>query len=223
MTTYTISQAIVAFERIEWEKRCLRAAEEGNPEPPKVRASEEEHVKLYAGGCGALPPITRLEKESLATLRKCTRLALSSNAIDRISPGLSGIPDLTVLSLSRNKIRKLENLDLPKLRQLWLSYNFIEKLSGLERLRELTTLYLGNNCIESWGEIEKLEANPNLSDILLVNNRVHTDIDKGSEETRHEYRQQLLLRLPGLAKIDGEPVAPEEREHADSRRTAGMV
>lgn len=36
-----------------------------------------------------------------------------------------------VVSLGRNMIKKLENLDLPNLRELWISYNKIEKLSGV--------------------------------------------------------------------------------------------
>ena len=215
---HTLSAAIAAFEKDEWERRCNKALQEGLPQPGVVKASEEEHVKLYAGGGGTLPPVTKMDREGLSLLVNCQRLALSSNAIEKIGPGLNLIPHLEILSLSRNKIKKLENLDLPHLKQLWLSYNFIDRLSGLEKLVSLTTLYLSNNCIERWGEIDKLEANRNLVDLLLINNKIHTEIDKSTDETRREYRLQILLRLPQLVKIDGEPVLPEEREAADAKR-----
>eukprot|EP01064_Diplonema_japonicum_P031444 TRINITY_DN561_c3_g1_i1.p1 TRINITY_DN561_c3_g1~~TRINITY_DN561_c3_g1_i1.p1 ORF type:complete len:247 (+),score=63.09 TRINITY_DN561_c3_g1_i1:67-741(+) len=220
---YTVSQAIVVFERDEYERRCQKAIATGGPEPEVVRASEEEHVKLYAGGGGCLPAITKMDKDGLSILKACKRLALSSNAIDKIGPGLGLIPNLEILSLGRNKIKKLENLDLPNLKQLWLSYNFIDRLSGLDKLARLTTLYLSNNMIDKWGEIERLDANEQLSDLLLINNKVHTDIDKGTDESRAEYRLQVLVRLPQLTKIDGEPVEPEEREAAEARKTTGMM
>ena len=214
---FSVSQAIIAYEEIEGERREKEGIR------GRVDAAQEEHIKLYAGGCGFLPPITRIDKEGLQQLRRCKRLALSSNAIDRIPPGLSSMPNLEILSLGRNKLRRLECLDLPHLKQLWLSYNFIEKLSGAEKLLSLTTLFVSNNLIEKWAEVERLAANPHLTDLLLLNNKVHTDTDKGTEETKKEYRLQVLMRLPKLTRIDGQPVEPEERDAAEKRLANVML
>jgi dynein light chain 1, axonemal len=51
---------------------------------------------------------------------------------------LAGLPQLEVLSLGRNSIKKLEGLEpvAPTLKQLWISYNVIERLvSVLGQLR----------------------------------------------------------------------------------------
>jgi hypothetical protein len=45
--------------------------------------------------------------------------------------------NLEVLSIGRNQIKKLEGLDdvAGTLRELWISYNLIDKLNGLEKVR----------------------------------------------------------------------------------------
>jgi hypothetical protein len=44
--------------------------------------------------------------------------------------------NLEVLSIGRNQIKKLEGLDdvAGTLRELWISYNLIDKLNGLEKV-----------------------------------------------------------------------------------------
>ena len=42
------------------------------------------------------------------------------------------------------------------LEELWLSYNQISSLDGLSNLPNLTTLYLSNNAIKAWSELDKL-------------------------------------------------------------------
>lgn len=56
-------------------------------------------------------------------------LALSTNNIEKIS-SLSGMDNLRILSLGRNLLKKIENVDVvaETLEELWLSYNQIEKL-----------------------------------------------------------------------------------------------
>ena len=43
------------------------------------------------------------------------------------------------MSLGRNQIKKLEGLDnvADTLRELWISYNQIDKLNGIEKLKNL--------------------------------------------------------------------------------------
>lgn len=56
-------------------------------------------------------------------------MSLSTNNIEKIS-SLSGMDNLQILSLGRNQIKKIENLDgvADTLEELWLSYNLLEKL-----------------------------------------------------------------------------------------------
>jgi len=50
---------------------------------------------------------------------------------------------------------------------LWLSYNFIEKLDGLQPCVKLHTLYIGNNRIKVWDEIDKLKDLPEINNVLF--------------------------------------------------------
>lgn len=74
------------------------------------------------------PPIEKMDS-SLGGLKACRHLALSTNNIDKIG-SLGGLEKLEILSLGRNCLKKLENLDAiaGTLRELWLSYNQIDRL-----------------------------------------------------------------------------------------------
>eukprot|EP01064_Diplonema_japonicum_P022169 TRINITY_DN31855_c0_g1_i1.p1 TRINITY_DN31855_c0_g1~~TRINITY_DN31855_c0_g1_i1.p1 ORF type:complete len:241 (+),score=52.07 TRINITY_DN31855_c0_g1_i1:79-801(+) len=229
----SVKEAIENWLDTQWEKNKIaakekveKAAERGNiieyVEPLRPVAAEETDARLFAGGNGKLPPIQKMDKE-LQTLKKCQVLRLSTNCIEKIGPGLNALQHLEILSLGRNKIKKLENLDLPNLRELWISYNLIDKLSGLDKLRNLQVLYMSNNLVGKWIEVDKLSNNNSqLNDLLLLNNPLwyETVGSEGKVEAheRKEWRVQLLIRLPGLTKLDGEPVEPEEREDAEKRK-----
>jgi len=72
---------------------------------PNGPADEAVHVKLYC----QMPPITKLDG-SINSLKNCERLALSTNSIDKIVP-LTGLPKLKILSLGRNLIKKISDLE----------------------------------------------------------------------------------------------------------------
>jgi dynein light chain 1 len=42
------------------------------------------------------------------------------------------------------------------LEELWVSYNQINSLDGLQTCTNLTTLYISNNLIKAWTELDKL-------------------------------------------------------------------
>lgn len=56
---------------------------------------------------------------------------------------------------SYSQIEKLEDV-ADTLEELWLSYNLIASLDGLSSCSNLTTLYISNNMIKSWSELDKL-------------------------------------------------------------------
>lgn len=66
--------------------------------------------------------------------------------------------NLTVLSLARNNIKKIEGLEpvADTLEELWLSYNLIEKVNGIECCKKLKVFYLSNNKVKGWDGIDKL-------------------------------------------------------------------
>eukprot|EP00518_Triparma_eleuthera_P005773 CAMPEP_0182463658 /NCGR_PEP_ID=MMETSP1319-20130603/7820_1 /TAXON_ID=172717 /ORGANISM="Bolidomonas pacifica, Strain RCC208" /LENGTH=191 /DNA_ID=CAMNT_0024663229 /DNA_START=35 /DNA_END=610 /DNA_ORIENTATION=+ len=169
-------------------------------------AEEAEVVKLYA----QVPPITKLDN-SLNTLKNCEQLSLSTNCIDRISVNLNGLPKLKILALGRNSIKKIEKLEDLKdsLEQLWISYNQITTLDGLSELSNLQSLFISNNNIKSWAELDKLAGLPNLKDILLKGNPIYKDYDNIEDA-----RVEVLRHLPNLMKIDGQMVKPAEKEAA---------
>mmetsp|Transcript_6289 Transcript_6289/g.11996 ORF Transcript_6289/g.11996 Transcript_6289/m.11996 type:complete len:198 (-) Transcript_6289:456-1049(-) len=189
----TVKEAIKAFETAKM-----------------VKATEAEKVELY----GQVPPIEKMDA-TLSTLKACKHLSLSTNNIEKIS-SLSGMDNLTILSLGRNLIKKIENLDgvADTLEELWVSYNLIDKLTNIEKLTKLRILYLHNNKISSWGELEKLQALENLEEILLVGNPLFENTGTDQTKIKSEWRIEVLKRLPNLKKIDGVPVDVEEKDMA---------
>ncbi len=79
---------------------------------------------------------------------------------------------LKILSVGRNQIKKFEKLDdlAETLEELWLSYNQIFSLDGLSNLKNLTTLFMSNNNLKSWAELDKLKGLEKLRDVLFVGN-----------------------------------------------------
>jgi hypothetical protein len=61
------------------------------------------------------------------------QLSLSTNNIERVA-NLGGLGQLEVLSLARNLIKKLEGFEgvAETLRELWISYNLLEKLASAQ-------------------------------------------------------------------------------------------
>ncbi len=125
---------------------------------------------------------------------------------------LAGMSKLKILSLGRNLIKKIEKLEdiASSLEELWISYNFITSLDGLSACTNLTTLYISNNLIKNWAELDKLAGLPNLRDVLFVGNPMYDDFPK------EQLRIEVLKHLPNLQKIDGDMVKPAERELANS-------
>jgi len=68
---------------------------------------------------------------------------------------LNGWPIPISQHSSWTQIEKLEDV-AETLEELWLSYNLITSLDGLGGLSKLTTLYMSNNQIKAWAELEKL-------------------------------------------------------------------
>merc|ERR1719394_1962392 len=98
---------------------------------------------------------------TLNQLVGCKRLSLSTNRIDKMIP-LPALKNLEILSLGRNVIKKIAGLEEigATLQELWLSYNSISTLDGLQPCSKLHTLFMSNNKIKDWTELGKIASLP---------------------------------------------------------------
>lgn len=60
--------------------------------------------------------------------------------------------------IETSRLSQIEKLDdvSETLEELWVSYNQITSLDGLAGLRNLSVLYISNNLIRQWSELDKL-------------------------------------------------------------------
>ena len=149
-------------------------------------AAEATEVKLIC----QLPPVDKMD-DSLNQLEACQKLSLSSNAIERMI-ALPKLKSLRILSLGRNNIKRIMALEDvgQTLEELWISYNQIEKLDGLQPCVKLQVLYISNNKIKQWDEVSKMAQLPEIKNILLVNNPIYDG------KTRDEAAPHVVKRIP---------------------------
>ena len=168
-------------------------------------AAESKEIKLMC----QIPPIEKMD-DSLNSLIDCQKLALSSNQIERII-SLPKLKNLKVLSLGRNNIKKLQGLDEigKNLEELWISYNFIEKLDGLHNCQRLIMLFISNNKIKSWDEVAKLAALTEIKSVIMTGNPIYQD------RQTLEVMPMLVRRVPQLEQIDGKMVSAHIRKLAE--------
>eukprot|EP00501_MAST-03F_sp_TOSAG23-6_P001540 GSMAST32.ASY1.ANO1.1604.1 assembled CDS len=183
-------------------KKALQEWAAKNEQDPKQAAV----VKL----CAIMPPIKKLDANVLSGLKNVEQLSLSTNAIEKMVV-FNNLPKLKILSLGRNKIQRIDGLSSisASLEQLWMSYNSVANLDGVLCCQKLRVLYLSNNKIRGWAEVEKLRGLPELRDILLLGNPIYEDFDSTEEK-----RIAVLKCVPQVTKIDGKLVTPLERESA---------
>lgn len=87
------------------------------------------------------------------------------------------------------------------LEELWISYNLIEKMKGIEIMKKLRVLYIGYNMFKDWNEFKKLSAlRDTLRELNFLGNPLIEEMD---EET---YRNEAIQHLPFLERLDGDPV-----------------
>lgn len=164
----------------------------------KVPPDQCKQVKLYF----MIPPIQKMDPAALSTLKACEHLALSSNTIDKIA-NLGGLENLRILSVGRNNIKKLENMDAisDRLEELWMSYNPCASLAGVEKLRKLRVLYMGNCKLNDKKELLRLQELPGLEEVVFFGNPIHKSIaEKDGELAWASYMMEIL---PELRKLDG--------------------
>ena len=168
-----------------------------------IKIELETVIKLVC----ASPPIDKIDN-SVNAFVNCLQLSLSTNCIDKI-PLLpkAGLPKIEILSLGRNMIKKISGLEeiAATLRQLWISYNQISTLDGLNCCTKLQTLIISNNKIKDLSEVKKLTLNPALSNCNLTGNPIYEGVVKS------DMRLNILRTVPQLLVLDGELVTETRR------------
>ena len=77
-------------------------------EESKETAADAKKVLLYC----QIPPISKMDGK-LNDLKKCQHLSLSTNSIDRF--GNLTLPELKILSVGRNHIKKIDSINIATL------------------------------------------------------------------------------------------------------------
>ncbi|KAF6129764.1 dynein axonemal light chain 1 [Phyllostomus discolor] len=190
-------------------------------EKASQKPSEAKEIKLYA----QIPPIEKMDA-SLSMLANCEKLSLSTNCIEKIA-NLNGlIPILSsdqfeerngmfylAFLTTKNSHAAFSSLARGQeavgdtLEELWISYNFIEKLKGIHVMKKLKILYMSNNLVKDWAEFVKLADLPCLEDLVFVGNPLE---EKHSAEGN--WIEEATKRVPKLKKLDGTPVIKEDEE-----------
>uniref|UniRef100_A0A2K5E335 Leucine-rich repeat-containing protein 23 n=1 Tax=Aotus nancymaae TaxID=37293 RepID=A0A2K5E335_AOTNA len=145
---------------------------------------------------------------------------------------VTGLDPQKLISLHTNGLESTLGINLPKLKNLYLAQNLLKKVEGLENLSNLTTLHLRDNQIDTLsgfskemkslqylnlrgnlvanlGELAKLRDLPMLRALVLLDNPCTDDIN---------YRQEALVQMPYLERLDKEFYEEEERAEADEIR-----
>ncbi len=165
---------------------------------PEKKIEDESIIKLNC----TTPPIDRIDN-TVNQFVNCVKLSLSTNMIDKIPllPG-SCLPNLRILSLGRNQIKKITGLEEvgATLTELWISYNQISTLDGLANCTKLETLYISNNKIKEASELKKLASSvPTLINCNFVGNPLYDGFP-----SRAEARMHVLRSVPQIKTLDGE-------------------
>ncbi|XP_072876539.1 leucine-rich repeat-containing protein 23 isoform X6 [Chlorocebus sabaeus] len=150
--------------------------------------------------------VTGLDPQKLISLHT---VELRGNQLES-TVGIN-LPKLKNLYLAQNLLKKVESLeDLSNLTTLHLRDNQIDTLSGFSReMKSLQYLNLRGNMVANLGELAKLRDLPKLRALVLLDNPC-------TEETN--YRQEALVQMPYLERLDKEFYEEEERAEADEIR-----
>ncbi|XP_008143088.1 leucine-rich repeat-containing protein 23 [Eptesicus fuscus] len=139
---------------------------------------------------------------------------------------------LHTLELRGNQLESTMGINLPMLKNLFLAQNMLKKVEGLENLKNLTTLHLRDNQVDTLDgfseemkslqylnlrgnmisnlqELTKLRNLPKLRALVLLDNPC-TD--------ENDYRQEALVHMPQLERLDKEFFEEEDRAEANEIR-----
>ncbi|ORX80350.1 RNI-like protein [Basidiobolus meristosporus CBS 931.73] len=157
--------------------------------------------------------ITWEQVECLAPCMKALRqLHIGFNGISMFtSPGhaVQGFANLEVLDIESNRVEDWDAVqvfsELPRLREINLSFNALNRLKYLGGFEALESLNLTSCNIEQWGSIDQLNLFPRLRELRMRGNPVVS----GSSEANA--RAMLIGRLGKLTNLNGTQITASER------------
>lgn len=94
-----------------------------------------------------------------------------------------------------------------------MSYNFVEKLKGINVLKKLRVFYLSNNLVKDWVEFNRIQEVTTLEELLFVGNPLPESMEESV------WKIEAARRLPFLKKLDGETVVREESSSIEQENT----
>jgi len=110
--------------------------------------------------------------------------------------GLDKLTNLTELYLSDQGIKAIEGLEtLTELTIIDLANNPITSLDGVQHLPKLEDLWMNDNKVAEWTEVDKLAGVPSLRTVYLERNPIY-HADPAS------YRRKVMMALPQVTQID---------------------
>jgi len=177
---------------------CVISASDAQTTPGLTTGASQ--VLLF----GMMPPIAKMDN-TLSTLKAAKHISLSSNNIERVT-GLKGCESCEILSLGRNQLKKLDGVEdvAETLQELWVSYNLLQSLKGIEKLGKLRVLYATQNLIAKLTELDALKESKTLEELTLIGNPIWN-------EHPEDFREHIAGRCPWLKKLDGSPLTEEEK------------
>eukprot|EP01028_Stygiella_incarcerata_P004386 TRINITY_DN1955_c0_g2_i2.p1 TRINITY_DN1955_c0_g2~~TRINITY_DN1955_c0_g2_i2.p1 ORF type:complete len:873 (+),score=282.64 TRINITY_DN1955_c0_g2_i2:112-2619(+) len=155
-------------------------------------------------------PIERITEQLIDEIKReypeLETLTLARNEISRIE-NLNPLEHLQTLDLSQNRIRKIENLSsLVHLKTLILDENRISTLTSCaHEVQGVATLSLASNEVSDLEEVRSLRLCLSLSSLTLHGNPICE---------LPFYRDVVILSLPRLMFLDGDEVTEEDRQKA---------
>jgi internalin A len=150
-------------------------------------------------------------------------LILDGNQITKLN-GLSNLHCLTTLSVSNNRIEKIEGLDNLPLKNLNLSLNSITTINNIKRLNLIQTINLSSNQLSSLeglnGHSYLTHVNVKENEIVELNEIQHLkdlralrelNLKRNPIQALSDYRQFVIVSLPSLTSLDGQAISIDEK------------
>ncbi|XP_078667218.1 leucine-rich repeat-containing protein 23-like [Branchiostoma floridae x Branchiostoma belcheri] len=145
-------------------------------------------------------------------------LNLMGNRLRRVS-GLEPckLRALTTVELRGNMLESTEGLGIPSLRELYLAANKLEKVEGLRKMPNLKLLHLRDNVISCLSGFTS--GMKSLQYLNLRGNQIMTVkevCNPLAEEEAEHYVLDALSYIPSLDRIDKHPFSGEDRSEAEA-------
>ena len=157
-----------------------------------------------------LPNLIERLDQDINQFENCEKMSLSTNSIGQIVQ-MPRLKNLKILSLGRNNIKKIANLDdvAGTLEQLWLSYNQIQRLDNLAPLQKLHTFFISNNKINNWEEVAKCSQLSELKSVVFIGNPIY------GEKPKTENWPMVVRKIPSVETVDGATITNQIRQEAE--------